>query len=69
MEQARADEQEDQVGAASIAIERHLHGQQWGRGAEFPQHEGDEQDDDLLFVTNARAAIAQGKTVYYDSWW
>jgi len=35
----------------------------------FGETEGDEQEDDLLFVTNARAAIQAGKTVYYDSWW
>jgi hypothetical protein len=26
-------------------------------------------DDDLLFVANAREAIKEGKTVYYTSWW
>ena len=31
---------------------------------------GDEENEnDLLFVTKAREAIANGKTVYYTSWW
>ena len=31
---------------------------------------GDEENEnDLLFVTKAREAIADGKTVYYTSWW
>ena len=29
----------------------------------------EENDYDLLFVTNAREAIKEGKTVYYTSWW
>jgi hypothetical protein len=29
----------------------------------------DGDEDDLLFVTNAREAIANGNTVYYTSWW
>jgi hypothetical protein len=29
----------------------------------------DGDEDDLLFVTNAREAIKEGKTVYYTSWW
>jgi len=29
----------------------------------------DGDEDDLLFVTNARKAIKEGKTVYYTSWW
>ena len=28
-----------------------------------------ENENDLLFVTKAREAIAEGKTVYYTSWW
>ncbi len=35
----------------------------------FGASDGSEQDDDLAFVAKARAAIAEGKTVYYDSWW
>lgn len=35
----------------------------------FGQSDGSEIDDDLAFVKAARAAIAVGKTVYYDSWW
>ena len=31
---------------------------------------GDEENEnDLLFVTKAREAIKEGKTVYYTSWW
>jgi len=31
---------------------------------------GDEENEnDLLFVTKAREAISEGKTVYYTSWW
>lgn len=29
----------------------------------------DENENDLLFVTKAREAIKEGKTVYYTSWW
>ena len=29
----------------------------------------EENENDLLFVTKAREAIAEGKTVYYTSWW
>ena len=29
----------------------------------------EENDYDLLFVTKAREAIANGNTVYYTSWW
>ena len=29
----------------------------------------DGDEDDLLFVANAREAIKEGKTVYYTSWW
>ena len=29
----------------------------------------DERDYDLEFIAKARAAIAEGKTVYYSSWW
>jgi len=29
----------------------------------------DGDEDDLLFITNAREAIKEGKTVYYTSWW
>lgn len=35
----------------------------------FGQTQGDELDDDLTFIAKARAAIANGLTVYYDSWW
>ena len=31
---------------------------------------GDEENEnDLLFVTKAREAIKEGKTIYYTSWW
>jgi hypothetical protein len=35
----------------------------------FGQTDGDEVQDDLDFVTKAREAITDGKTVYYTSWW
>lgn len=35
----------------------------------FGESDGSEKDDDLTFVADARAAIAEGKAVYYDSWW
>jgi hypothetical protein len=35
----------------------------------FGASDGSEQDDDLLFILNAREAIAIGKTVFYTSWW
>ncbi|EMI24066.1 hypothetical protein [Rhodopirellula europaea] len=30
---------------------------------------GDEKEDDLKFIEKARQAIADGYTVFYDSWW
>lgn len=35
----------------------------------FGATDGSERDDDLAFITKARAAIAEGKTVFYTSWW
>lgn len=35
----------------------------------FGQTDGSETDDDLQFIVKARAAIASGRTVFYDSWW
>jgi hypothetical protein len=35
----------------------------------FGNSDGEETADDLLFVSKAREAIANGKTVYYTSWW
>lgn len=35
----------------------------------FGASEGDELDDDLSFIAKAKAAIAEGKAVYYTSWW
>jgi hypothetical protein len=35
----------------------------------FGQTDGDEVDDDLKFIENAREAISEDKTVYYTSWW
>jgi hypothetical protein len=35
----------------------------------FGNTHGDEDEDDLLFVKEAREAIANGNTVYYTSWW
>ncbi|MGE0743509.1 MAG: phosphoglycerate kinase [Hyphomonadaceae bacterium] len=35
----------------------------------FGASDGTEHEDDLAFVAKARAAIADGLVVYYDSWW
>lgn len=35
----------------------------------FGVTDGTECEDDLEFIAKARAAIADGLTVYYDSWW
>ena len=35
----------------------------------FGKSDGSETEDDLAFIAKARAAIAEGKTVFYDSWW
>ena len=35
----------------------------------FGQSDGTEIEDDLKFIVNARAEIAQGNAVVYDSWW
>ena len=35
----------------------------------FGETEGTEADDDLAFIAKARTALAEGKTVFYDSWW
>jgi hypothetical protein len=35
----------------------------------FGESDGNESNDDLAFVAKARAAIAEGMTVFYDSWW
>ena len=35
----------------------------------FGKTDGSETADDLTFIAKARAAIANGKTVFYDSWW
>lgn len=35
----------------------------------FGQTDGDEVQDDLDFVSKAKEAIKEGKTVYYTSWW
>jgi len=32
-------------------------------------NDDEENENDLLFVAKAREAIAEGKTVYYTSWW
>jgi hypothetical protein len=32
-------------------------------------NQAEENENDLLFVTKAREAIKEGKTVYYTSWW
>lgn len=35
----------------------------------FGETDGSEVEDDLAFIAKARAAIADGKRVFYDSWW
>jgi hypothetical protein len=35
----------------------------------FGETDGSEHEDDLAFVAEARAAIAEGRHVYYTSWW
>lgn len=35
----------------------------------FGESDGTEIEDDLAFIAKAREAIADGYTVYYDSWW
>jgi pantothenate kinase len=35
----------------------------------FGHTDGSERDDDLVFIAKARAAIAEGIAVFYDSWW
>jgi len=35
----------------------------------FGNSDGDEVDDDLKFIENAREMLSEGKTVYYTSWW
>lgn len=35
----------------------------------FGDSDGTETEDDLAFIAKARAAIDEGLTVYYDSWW
>mgnify|MGYP002652510931 CR=1 FL=1 len=35
----------------------------------FGETDGSETNDDLEFIAKARGAIANGKTVFYDSWW
>lgn len=36
---------------------------------EFGVSSAEERADDLAFIAKARAAIAAGLAVYYDSWW
>ena len=35
----------------------------------FGASTGEELEDDLTFIEKARQAIAEGYTVFYDSWW
>ena len=35
----------------------------------FGESTPEDRDDDLEFIGRARAAIAEGDAVYYDSWW
>ena len=35
----------------------------------YAEYEEYHKEDDLNFVSNARQAIADGKKVYYNSWW
>jgi len=40
-----------------------------GSGPFFGESDGSEREDDLAFIAMARAEIAQGRLVYYTSWW
>jgi hypothetical protein len=35
----------------------------------FGETDGSEREDDLAFVDKALQALAEGKAVYFDSWW
>jgi hypothetical protein len=35
----------------------------------FGESDGSEKDDDLQFLDAARAALAEGKRIFYRSWW
>ena len=35
----------------------------------YEEYEAYHKENDLNFIENARKAIADGKKVYYDSWW
>lgn len=35
----------------------------------FGLTQGNEREDDLVFIAKAREAIEKGLTVFYDSWW
>ena len=35
----------------------------------FGESTPDDQDDDLIFIRDARAELAEGRVVYYTSWW
>jgi len=35
----------------------------------FGESDGSEREDDLAFVKKARAALTEGMTVFYTSWW
>lgn len=52
-------------------LERAIHEKQLPQteGFFFGETDGSEVEGDLLFVANARAAIAAGAYVYYTSWW
>lgn len=39
------------------------------QGFFFGESDGTETQDDLAFIAKARQAVAQGKAVFYDSWW
>lgn len=38
-------------------------------GFTFCVSDGEEAEDDLVFIAKARAALALGLTVFYTSWW
>ena len=35
----------------------------------FGHSDGSEIEDDLLFISKARQALAEGLTIYYTAWW
>jgi len=58
---------EDDLDALESAVEGDLLPET--TGFFFGESEPEDKIDDLAFIAKARAAIAEGKAVLYDSWW